>query len=88
MLNGNGKMTSEDEIWVRLRRVVVETFDDDVVLTPSTVASDVDGWDSVSNIGLMIAFEKEFGIRFNTGEMASLANVGQLVERIRRRLDE
>ena len=61
--------------------------DDDVVLKPSTVASDVDGWDSVSNIELMVALEKEFEIRFNTGEMASLANVGQLLQRIATRLN-
>ena len=80
---------SEDAIWKRLRKVVVEVFDDDeVLLEPSTTAADVDGWDSISNIELMIALEQEFRIRFNTGEMAALANVGQLVERISTRLGE
>ncbi len=52
------------------------------VLEPSTTAADVDGWDSVSNIEVMIALEREFGIRFSTGEMATLQNMSQHVERI------
>ena len=76
-------MTSVDEVWERVRSVIVDVFgDDDVVLGPETTAADVDGWDSVSNLEVMIALEREFGIRFSTGEMASIANVGQLVERI------
>jgi len=76
-------MTSVDEVWERVRSVIVDVFgDDDVVLGPETTADDVDGWDSVSNLEVMIALEREFGIRFSTGEMASIENVGQLVERI------
>ena len=56
--------------------------EDEVVLEASTTAADVDGWDSVSNMEVMIALEEEFGIRFSTGEMAAVKNLGQLVERI------
>ena len=67
----------------RIQRVFRDVLEDDaLVLSEETTADQVDGWDSVSSIMLMVALEAEFGIRFNTGEMASLANVGQLVERI------
>ena len=80
-------MTSE-EVWTRLRKVIGEVFEDEnVVLEPTSTAADVEGWDSISNIELMVTLEKEFGIRFNTGEMASLANVGLLAERIMAHLD-
>ena len=62
--------------------------DDDLVVEPSTTAADVEGWDSVSNIVVLVALEREFGIRFNTGEMAALANVGQLVALITDRLSD
>ena len=80
-------MTTEGEILTRVRAVIARVFgDDNVVIESSTTAADVDGWDSVRNIEVMVALENEFGIRFNTGEMATLANVGQLVTRIAGRL--
>ena len=75
-------------MWDRVRGVIASVFDDDdLVLEPSTTAADVDGWDSVSNIEVMVALEREFEIRFNTGEMATLENMAQLVEWIASRLD-
>ena len=80
-------MTTEDAILTRVRAVIARVFgDDNVAIESSTTAADVDGWDSVRNIEVMVALENEFGIRFNTGEMATLANVGQLVTRIAGRL--
>ncbi len=82
-------MTSNDAVWGRVRNVLVEVFgDEDLVVEASTTAADVEGWDSVSNIVVLVALEREFGIRFNTGEMAALANVGQLVALIEARLGE
>lgn len=80
-------MTTEGAILARVRAVMADVFgDDNVVIEASTTAADVEGWDSVRNIEVMVALENEFGIRFNTGEMATLANVGQLVTRIAGRL--
>jgi acyl carrier protein len=82
-------MTAEDSVLVRVRGVIAAVFDaDDVVVDASTTAADIDGWDSVSNIEVLVALEREFGIRFNTGEMATLANVGQLVALINSRLPQ
>ena len=80
-------MTTEDAILARVRGVIAAVFDDDnVVVESSTTAADVEGWDSVSNIEVLVALEREFGIRFNTGEMATVANLGQLVALIKGRL--
>jgi acyl carrier protein len=80
-------MTAEDAVLARVRGVIAAVFDDDgVVVDRSTTAADIEGWDSVSNIEVLVALEREFGIRFNTGEMATLANVGQLVTLIAGRL--
>jgi acyl carrier protein len=80
-------MTTEEAILARVRGVIAKVFgDDDVVVQPSTTAADVEGWDSVSNIEVLVALEREFGIRFNTGEMATVANVGELVTLIKGRV--
>ena len=55
---------------------------DELDLQPETSAADVDGWDSIATVELMVLLEKEFKIRFRTGEMARLANIGQLHDRI------
>jgi acyl carrier protein len=59
---------------------------DGLKLTPANTAADVDGWDSLTHVQIMVALERAFGVRFRTGEMASLANVGELVDRIASRL--
>ena len=74
------------DIWKKLTTVFRDTFDDDALtLTPQTTAHDVEDWDSLRHIQLLVAVEKAFNIRFNTGEVANLANVGQMVDLIAKR---
>ena len=51
----------------------------------ATTADDVDGWDSLSHVQLMVAVERAFNIRFATAELTGLANVGELADVIDRR---
>ncbi|MGH7665043.1 MAG: acyl carrier protein [Gemmatimonadaceae bacterium] len=77
----------DDAIWTDVLRTMRECFDDDELeVTRSTTARDVDGWDSLSNVELMVALESAFRIRFYTGEIANLKNVGELVDVISARL--
>jgi acyl carrier protein len=65
----------------RLNQVFEEVFDDDdLVVSPSTTAEDVEGWDSLMHVTLMIRVEKAFGVKFTSSQVAGLKNVGQLVE--------
>jgi acyl carrier protein len=67
-------------IYQQLTGVFAEVFDDDaIVLTPTTTAEDVDGWDSLNHIRLIVSVEKAFQIKFSTPEIAKLKNVGGLV---------
>ena len=79
-------MTNE-EILRRITSVVAEVVEiDDLRLEATTQASDVEGWDSLAMVQIMVGLEREFGIRFRTGEMAGMANVGELVGRVAERL--
>ncbi len=72
-----------DQILERVTRIVADTLElDDLVLTRLTKASEVDGWDSLSHLTIIMAVEKNFGIRFRTGEIAGLMNVGDLIARV------
>jgi acyl carrier protein len=75
------------QIYSRLARVFREVFDDETIeLTPQLTAKDVDGWDSLTHIRLILSVEKEFKIRFTTSEIGNLENVGALVALIRTRV--
>jgi len=51
-------------------------------LRDETTAADVEGWDSIAHIQLMMRLEEEFDFRFSTAEISSVRNVGELVDRI------
>lgn len=70
-----------------LQEVFRSVFDDDdLVISPSTTAMDVDGWDSMAHINLIVAVEKHFDFKFTAQELAATrdedGNVGNLIELI------
>lgn len=55
---------------------------DNITLTESTTAHDVEGWDSLTNMVLLTEIEKKFGVRFTFREIVKLKNVGNLCQTI------
>jgi acyl carrier protein len=53
--------------------------DDELTIGDSTTAADIDGWDSMAHINLLIGIEKRFGIKFSGAEIAALGARGQNV---------
>ena len=77
---------TDAEIWNSLNQIFRDVFDDpDIVVAPGTTAADIEGWDLLTHIQLMVAIERHFAIRFNTGEVAGLANVGEMTALIAQR---
>lgn len=80
----DGKTLSEPEIYQELEQLFHHVFDDSaIVLTPELTAKDVDDWDSLSHIRLVLAVEKAFHISFSAAEVGRLKNVAEFVELIR-----
>jgi acyl carrier protein len=76
----------ETQIYARLEEVFHDVFDDDSIkLTPGLSAQDVEGWDSITHIRLILTVEKAFKVKFSTSEVGKLANVGDLVALIKAR---
>ena len=64
----------------QLQEIFRDAFDDDeLVISPTTTARDIEDWDSLMQIQLIIAAERRFGIKFTTQEMNGLKNVGDFV---------
>ena len=71
----------------RLTDVFSETLDEpEIELKREATAEELEDWDSVSNIQLMVAVGQAFGLTLRTGEIAGLRNVGELMDVIAGRL--
>ncbi len=77
-----------DQIYRKLTEIFREVFDDDsIVLKPETTAADIEDWDSVAHIGLIVAVEERLKIKFKSSELESLHNVGQLASLVEQKLE-
>lgn len=74
-------------VYSTLTEIFNDVFDCNIHLTPELAMEDVDGWDSLSHIRLMIAIEQRFGVKFNAAEVASFFNIGQLVDLVQMKLE-
>jgi acyl carrier protein len=75
------------EIMEILTGIFRDVLDDPaLVLQENTTAADVENWDSLNHIDLIVAVERKFGVRFTTAEVTSLKNVGELAEITERKL--
>ncbi len=76
-----------DDIYRQLTDLLVEFFDDDeIVASPQMTAADVDGWDSLAHVSLVLAIEKKFKIKFAASEVASFKTVGDMAACINSKL--
>lgn len=75
------------EILSRVADLMRDIFEeDDLVVTEDTNSDDVAEWDSTNHVRLMVAIEGEFGITFETSEITSPENVGELLDLIESKL--
>ncbi len=73
----------------KLNAIFCEVFDDeDIKIHPAMTANDVDGWDSLSHVNLIVAVEGKLGIRFGQKELLTFKNVGDLLNCIEKKLAE
>jgi acyl carrier protein len=75
------------DIREKLTNIFREVFNEEaLVLSDELTADDVDSWDSLSHVNLMIAIEIAFDIEFKQSEIQNFANVGELILGIEQKL--
>ena len=77
-------MMSIEEIILQLNPIFKEVLDNpEISLKPETTSDDVEEWDSLNHIQLIVAIEKHFKIKFTAAEIVDFNNVGEMCEAIR-----
>ena len=72
-------MSAINEILEQVNSVFKDVLDnEEIVVTANTTADDIDEWDSLSHIQLVVAIEKYFKIRFTSSEINNFKNVGEM----------
>lgn len=80
---------SREDLYEKLNEVFWDVFDDeDIRVNDATTADDIEDWDSLEHINLIVAVEKKFGMKFNMGEVSKFKNVGEMVDIILSRVQE
>ncbi len=71
----------------RMNKVFREIFEDPAIsLKDETTAQDIEGWDSLRHIDLIMQLEEEFGLRFTVDDITGLKNVGEMIAMLERKL--
>ncbi len=74
---------THEEVLSKVTMIFRDVFDDDTLeIKDSTNSSDIEDWDSLEHIALIVSMEKEFNLKFDLKEVNRLANVGEMVDLI------
>jgi len=72
------------EMLSQIEEIFHDQLDDEtIILTPETTAEDIDDWDSLTHIMLVVAVEKQFKVKFTSNEILSWKNVGEMMDCIK-----
>jgi len=75
------------EILKQVNNIFIDILDnDDIVLTSQITANDIDEWDSLTHVQLVVAVEKHFKIRFTATEIREWKNVGEMCYSVQKKL--
>lgn len=74
---------TREEILAKVQDIFREVFDDEeLVIADETNSDDIEDWDSLEHISLIVSMEKEFNLKFDIKQVNKLENVGQMVDMI------
>ena len=80
---------SDSTIYEKLNNIFRNIFDDERIdVNESLSALDIDDWDSLANISIVVAVEKDFGVKFSMSDVVEFKCVGDMVRKIKLQLEK
>ena len=80
-------MMTKTNIFDELNTIFRNNFDNDsITLTDETNSDDIEDWDSLEQINLIVAIQDKFGVKFNIEEVNAMKNVGEMVDFIMKKM--
>lgn len=78
---------TREELLTAVTEILRDIFDDDeLIVTEETCSDDVEDWDSLEQINILVAIQERFGIQFSLDDVKGLENVGETLDLIERKL--
>jgi len=72
---------NRSEVLAAIQLIFLDVFDlEEIAIDEQTTALDIDEWDSLTHIQVVVALEKKFGIRFKSSEIQNWSNVGAIID--------
>ncbi|MGI6665487.1 MAG: acyl carrier protein [Christensenellaceae bacterium] len=79
---------SRTEIFEKLNLVFQDVFDDEgIIVSEETTANDIEDWDSLEHINLIVSVEEAFDMKFSMGQVVTMKNVGAMVDIIEQQVN-
>ena len=80
---------NKNEMLIKIQEIFRDIFDDtDLIINESTCSEDIDDWDSLEQINLIVSIEKSFDIKFDILEIGNLNIVGEMINLIRTKIND
>ncbi len=79
---------TRQEIADMVQEIFRDVFDEDLIITDTTNSEDIEDWDSLEHISLIVAMEKEFHMKFDIKEVNKLENVGGMIDLIMKKMEQ
>lgn len=74
---------TREEVLITVKKLIEEVLDDGVLdITEATTASEVEEWDSIMHIEIIVEIEEHYGVKFQTSQIENFKNVGSMVSAV------
>ena len=77
-----------NNIFEKLKSIICDVLDlEDAALSEDTCAEDIEGWDSLNHVQIVVAVQKEFNVKFTSSEIMKWDKVGNMIDSIEQKVN-